>query len=546
MAAQELERDPRRDDEGDGERRNHRHRGPYRDRAHVRPHHPRHEGHREDRRDHRQRGQDGRVPHLVHPFDRRNLRRAIAAHHVPVDVLHHHDRIVDQDADREDEREQRDAVERVAQRVVHEEGERQRHRNGNQYHQRLTPAEEEPHEERHRERGDQQVQDQLLRLVTGSLSVVARHIERDVGREEAPARRLHALLHGVGHDGGVGPLPLGDADRHGVPDRSAGDGMRDVVRHVAEVLAHRRHVAHHHRDATARAHHDLTHLGGGRERRTDVDAVDGVRAGELAGLQSRVGLLEHLGHLAGSHPERREARGLERHRQLQRMPPGDRGLGHVGHGPDLILEVHGDLPQLVARIARRREREREDRDVVDRVRRDQRRKRAGRRLVHRRLQLGLHLRDAPLLILADLEAHRHQRVSLPRHRVDVLHAGDLPHATFDRPGEQVLDLARSRTGKRRHHVDHRDRDLRLFFARCCHDAEESHDQRCQRDQRRQLGLQEGLGDATGDAHEVTPSRRRREPRRCPRRRVPRAPRGTSHVRPRYGSSAWWSRRHWSP
>ena len=39
---------------------------------------------------------------------------------VAVDVLHHHDRVVHQDADGEDEREQRDAVERVAQRVVGE------------------------------------------------------------------------------------------------------------------------------------------------------------------------------------------------------------------------------------------------------------------------------------------------------------------------------------------------------------------------------------------------------------------------------------------
>ena len=33
---------------------------------------------------------------------------------VALDVLDHHDRVVDQDADREDQREQRDAVERVA------------------------------------------------------------------------------------------------------------------------------------------------------------------------------------------------------------------------------------------------------------------------------------------------------------------------------------------------------------------------------------------------------------------------------------------------
>jgi hypothetical protein len=75
-----------------------------------------------------------------------------------IDVLHHHDRVVHQDADGEDQREQRDAVERVAQRVVHEQRERERHRHGDQHHHRLAPAEEHPDEQRHRERGDDQVE----------------------------------------------------------------------------------------------------------------------------------------------------------------------------------------------------------------------------------------------------------------------------------------------------------------------------------------------------------------------------------------------------
>ena len=50
-------------------------------------------------------------------------RRAVAH-----DVLHHHDRVVHQDADGEDQREQRDAVQRVA--VEIEDGERERQRDG--------------------------------------------------------------------------------------------------------------------------------------------------------------------------------------------------------------------------------------------------------------------------------------------------------------------------------------------------------------------------------------------------------------------------------
>ena len=71
-----------------------------RDRAHVRAHQAADEGHRQQRRDHRQRGQDGRAADLV---DRRrdDLAQRLARLQllVAVDVLDHHDGVVDQDAD---------------------------------------------------------------------------------------------------------------------------------------------------------------------------------------------------------------------------------------------------------------------------------------------------------------------------------------------------------------------------------------------------------------------------------------------------------------
>ena len=90
---------------------------------------------------------------------------SVAHLQVAVDVLDHHDGVVHQDADREDQREERDPVERVAQRVVGEERERERHRHRDQHDQRLAPAQEDPDEHRHRERGDEQVEDQLVRLL---------------------------------------------------------------------------------------------------------------------------------------------------------------------------------------------------------------------------------------------------------------------------------------------------------------------------------------------------------------------------------------------
>ena len=65
-----------------------------------------------------------------------------ASRAVPDDVLDDDDRVVDQDADREDEREERDPVERVAVEVEDEQRERQRDGNGGQHDEpiRASPA----------------------------------------------------------------------------------------------------------------------------------------------------------------------------------------------------------------------------------------------------------------------------------------------------------------------------------------------------------------------------------------------------------------------
>ena len=62
--------------------------------------------HGEDGRHHRQRGQDGRITHFIHGLDRHlKGRPGLVLRHSPVpdDVLHHHDGVVHQDADGEDQ-----------------------------------------------------------------------------------------------------------------------------------------------------------------------------------------------------------------------------------------------------------------------------------------------------------------------------------------------------------------------------------------------------------------------------------------------------------
>ena len=59
------------------------------------------------------------------------------------DVLDHHDGVVHQDADGEDQREERDAVEREAVEVEHQQRQRERRGNGDADDARFAPAERE-------------------------------------------------------------------------------------------------------------------------------------------------------------------------------------------------------------------------------------------------------------------------------------------------------------------------------------------------------------------------------------------------------------------
>ena len=221
---QEAHRRPRRHDKGDDEREDHRRRRADRNRPHVRAHQAADEGHGQNGRHHGERGQDGGVAHFVHGAKGDGgepVRLARAQLRMSHDVLHHHDRIVDEDADGEDQGEERDAVERVAVEKEHEQRERQRDRNRDQDHRRLASAEHEPDERRHREHRQQHVPQQFVTLLRGRLTVVAGDREVHVRGHERALERLEFLRHVMRHVDGVGPLALGHGDR----DRWLGAGL---------------------------------------------------------------------------------------------------------------------------------------------------------------------------------------------------------------------------------------------------------------------------------------------------------------------------------
>ena len=131
------------------------------------------------------------------------------------DVFDHHDRVVDEDADGEDQREERDAVEREAEQVENEQRERERGRDGDGDDARLAPAEREPDEQRNADDGDAHVQQQLVRFLRRGLAVVARDGDFDIARDDRALECFDFAQHLPGHGDRVRAGSLRDAEGDG-------------------------------------------------------------------------------------------------------------------------------------------------------------------------------------------------------------------------------------------------------------------------------------------------------------------------------------------
>ena len=126
---------------------------------------------RHEHRAQHQRDRDQRAADFLHRLERR-VAPAHAVLEMPLDVFDHHDRVVDHDADREHEAEQREIVDRESERRHHGEGADQRHRDGDDRNDRRPPALQE-----HQHDDD----DQQHRLVDG-LDQLADGLRDELGR----------------------------------------------------------------------------------------------------------------------------------------------------------------------------------------------------------------------------------------------------------------------------------------------------------------------------------------------------------------------------
>ncbi len=205
---------PRRHHERNEQREQHADARVDRDRAHVRAHQARDERHRQQRRDHRERREDRRPADLVDGRRDRLEQRLFAHRHMPVDVLDHDDGIVDEDADREDQGEQRHAVDREAPRPRRKQRQRECDDHGTAHNNRLAPAQGEENQDDHGNCCEGELLDQLLCFVVGRLAVVAGYRVLDSVGNHDVAQCLHSFDHLLRHTRGVGARFLGDRNRH--------------------------------------------------------------------------------------------------------------------------------------------------------------------------------------------------------------------------------------------------------------------------------------------------------------------------------------------
>ena len=161
----------------------------------------------------RQRDRDQGLADLVHGLVR-GVARAHALAQIALDVLDHHDRIVDHDADRQHEPEQREVVEREAGRGEHQECANQGHRDRHDRDDRGAPGLQEQDHDDH-DQPDRLV-DRLDHLVDRFADELGRVVHDVVA--QALGERLRELRHGrleaVRGGERVGARLLEDQQRH--------------------------------------------------------------------------------------------------------------------------------------------------------------------------------------------------------------------------------------------------------------------------------------------------------------------------------------------
>ena len=505
-AGADLHRQPRREDEGGEQREHHGDAAEHRDRRHVRSHHAAHGRHRQQRRDHGEGRQNGGVAHLGHGVDRRLGVDPPLLQPSPVDVFEHHHRVVDEDADGKDQREQTDAVDGKAHDQRHEHGEQDDDRHDDDDDHAGAPAEEKPDQHHHGAGSDEELEDQLVDLLLRGLAVVPRHRDVDVVGNERTFQLLDQFEDVIGDGDAIGALLLGDGERDGRRAIGLDTGLvgragvvGDDRLGVTGTALDLGHVTQVNGTTVVLAHHQPVQVVLVLEERTAVYRRQRAVGLGIADAGLGIGGLDRAGDMLRRNAETGQLLGKDVDRHLLATTADDEALRGIGNLLDVLEQIERNESQRRIRHVLRPQREGHQRHIVDALRLDQRLADAGRDLVHVGRQLVVELDQRRPHLLADDELDGDDRLVAHGGGVDVIHPLDLHHDLLQRHGHLVDHLLGAGAGILDEDIDHRYRDLRVFLPRRGDQPHDTQQEKADQQQRRQRRVDELLRQPPGNA-----------------------------------------------
>ena len=413
-----------------------------------------------DRRQ-RDRHRDHRAGQFLRPFETGGQRRQPFLH-VPVNVLHHHDRVVDHQADRQHHRQQRQQVDGEAHHEHEEAGahQRERHRHQRNDDGAHGTEEQEDHHDHDGQRLHQGGDDLIDRVADVGRGIV--HDQRiqagrklgDNVRDNSPHILDHRERVGRGQDvdGDHGGMLVAEVDRAVIAFRP-----KDHIGHILQpddgpVFLHQ---------------HELLELVGRVEIRGRVEVDGNHRAlGRTHGGEGIVGG-QRLPHLHGAEPVGREPVGLEPDPHRKRAAAEDLGALHAVHRREARLHHAGEVVrdlvgfELVAVEADvHRSRRLPHLHVDDRI------EGIGRQLVSHLVDLGRDLSQRGVRVVIEPQVRRDHADAGRAAGFEVVDAVGARDLLFQRRRDEALDEVRAGAG-----VDGRDSDDRAVADRILPDVQ---------------------------------------------------------------------------
>ena len=321
----------------------------------------RHEADRREHRDKDQRRRDDRRGDFRHrPLGRLDWRHLGMLFERAGDVFDDDDRVVDDQRDRQNDREQIHRVRRVAEHIEDRENADQRYRDRDRRDQRRAPIlQKDEHDGDHQHQRDAQGPQDFVDIGADEIGRVIDDLVLQVGRE-APRKLLHALLDRPRHGQRVGVRRLIDRERRrGLPVERR--GVRVLLRRQLDAPD----IADAH-DAAIRvgAHDDVGELLGIAEpaRRDDgklLLLLRPRRVRRLADLPRRrldVLARDRAGDVARGDADRRHAHRVEPDAHRILPLPEDLRVADPRQPRDLLLQLHIGVVRdedLIVRVVRR-------------------------------------------------------------------------------------------------------------------------------------------------------------------------------------------------